>query len=644
MRLELRSGRPCEAGTRTLEGAPLPRPRALVLSLAFVLPILVHPADSFSARVSGIAVPPLAPSRAAALEPEKRPTPEPQPPQIRIEVADSLLHPPLPPGLPFGATWVDIDGDGDLDLTIPLDRDDPPSLLVYRNDHGIFHDITSDLGLQNLTKARSAVWLDLNGDGALDLYVTRRSDADGNRMYENVKGKMVEVTPPGVPGEPGNDVAQAWGDFDKDGDPDLFLGGVVVTRPRLFRNDGNFHFTDVTVQAGLDTTAETVTAVWSDFDGDGDLDLALGDVFDFRLFLNQGNGTFVEAPLPIVAPGALLVSPSFADVNGDGKLDLLVGGLFPSLMLENKFDPALPPSQWFTNRNVTWGSGPLAGSGGTWADLDLDGDPDLLAASGSRGARVFENRVPEGGRLTDISAALGMPDTLGVTWHPSAGDYDGDGLPDFFAPHDAVPHLYHNISIPGGQPLRLHLVPRVGGVALGATVRFVNGGKIQLREIEWPASGFSYPSPDVDLAVFDGQKNQLAADVRWTSGIWERFEHLHTGKLESLVEGKGRPLAPAQAQALTADSRGPASGLDLSCNPCREALRFERVTPAAWGQVTVYDALGRRVRALAPGISTWDLHDAQGVKVPAGVYWLRAAPLTGTALPVPQPTRVVVLP
>ena len=627
------------------------RPRALFLILAFVLSIFVRPADSFSSpRVSGVAVPWLSAGRGLpALAPEKRPEPPPRPDsaQIRLAIADSLLQPPLPPGLPFGATWVDLDGDGDLDLTIPLDRDVAPSLLVYRNDKGVFKDMTADLGLETLTLARSAVWLDLDDDGDLDLYVTRRSDADGNKLYESRKGRMVEVTPPGPADQPGTDVAQAWGDYDRDGDPDLFVGGVLVTRPYLFRNDGNFHFTDVTAAAGLDTAEMTVTAVWSDWDGDGDLDLALGDVFNFRLFLNQGDGSFVDAGLPIVAPSALLVSPSWADVNGDGKLDLLIGGLFPSFMLENKFDPALPPNQWFTNRTGAWGSGPPAGSGGTWADLDLDGDLDLLAASGSRGARVYENRVPAGGKLTDISAALGMPDTTGVTWHPAAGDFDGDGLPDFFAPHDAVPHLYHNISIPGGQALRLHLVPRVGGVAIGALVRFENGGRLQVREIDWPASGFSYPSPDLDLQVTGAKQEtkKLSVAVRWTSGVWERFDKLSTGKLEKLVEGRGSAITGTALRPMAATALGATpAGLDLACNPCRESVRFAPTSAAAWGAVTVFDAQGRRVRTLAPGVSSWDLRDAGGAKVAPGVYWLRAAPLTGTALAAPPPARVVVLP
>ncbi|HKA25238.1 MAG TPA: hypothetical protein VKF80_09670, partial [Candidatus Eisenbacteria bacterium] len=89
---------------------------------------------------------------------------------------------------------------------------------------------------------------------------------------------------------------------------------------------------------------------------------------------------------------------------------------------------------------------------------------------------------------------------------------------------------------------------------------------------------------------------------------------------------------------------GAASGLDVSCNPCRQAIRFAPSGAAAWGGVTVFDALGRRVRGLAAGVSSWDLRDADGARVPAGVYWLRAVPLPGTALAAPRPTRIVVLP
>jgi len=85
-------------------------------------------------------------------------------------------------------------------------------------------------------------------------------------------------------------------------------------------------------------------------------------------------------------------------------------------------------------------------------------------------------------------------------------------------------------------------------------------------------------------------------------------------------------------------------GLEVSCNPCRERVSFAPTSPAAWGLVSVFDASGRRVRALGAGVSTWDLKDEGGRRVPAGVYWLAASRLPGSAGEAPRPTRVVVLP
>ena len=635
-----RIANPPGAGEAPDKGAPLHRNRALALGGVLSAVIFVSPALAVPVRERGVALGvPESPARRQGLAPGRRPDPAPAPAAIRIALADSLLVPPLPEGLIFGATWVDLDGDGDLDLTIPVDRPDPPSLLIYRNDRGVFHDIAADLGLGELTLARSAVWLDLDGDGDLDLYVTRNSDADGNRLYRNDKGRLVQISGPTPADEPGSDVAQAWGDFDGDGDPDLYLGGVLLTRSRLFRNDGDFQFRDVTVEAGLDTSAQSVTAVWTDFDNDGDLDLTLGDAFDFRLFVNQGDGRFVEAVLPLVAPSALLVNPSWADVDGDGDLDVLIGGMFPSFVLENRFDAALPPTQWFANRTGTWGAGPPRGSGGNWVDLDLDGDPDLLADSGSDGARLFENQVPAGGRLVDLSAALGLGPVPGITWHPVPGDIDGDGRVDFFAPHETEPHLWANTSIPGGRPLRLHLVPRTGGVALGARVLFTNEGRTQLREIQWPVSGFSYASPDPVLSVA-GRPKPLAVDVRWTSGAWERFRNLHVDKLEKLVEGKGRaiPASAAGTPDIDPEAASVAPALVSSCNPCREQASFAPTSGgAAPGRIRIYDALGRLVRDLGEGAAAWDLRDAGGRRVAPGIYWARGVESV-------RPARLVVLP
>ncbi len=580
---------------------------------------------------------------------------------IRAEDATARLGQALPQGLYFGATWLDLDGDGDLDLTVPIDSDAGGTLTVWLNDGGSFRDVTAALGLAGIANARSAAWLDLDLDGDLDLYVTRRSDAPGNLLFENVGG-VLRARPEGTGFDrPATDVAQAWADYDGDGDFDLYLAGVFVSRPRLLRNDGGFRFTDVSAEAGLDTLAAAIGGAWADFDDDGDPDLAIGEVTRFRVYQNEGEG-FREVTPAHYAPRALLVCPSWADVNDDGRLDLFVGGLFPPLLFENRFAPGAAPETFFQDRTLDWGSGPPFGSGGTWADLDLDGDLDLLADGGSIGTRLVENLIAPSQTLLDVTADAGLPTLRTVTWHPSGADFDGDGRVDFFAAQDVDPRLYRNVSLTAGGAVTLALVPARGVVPIGARVELDLDGRLQVREVAWPASAFSFPAPRVVLAL--GARHTAPwVDVRWGSGLTERFHGLQAGRLETLVEGRGQPLPGggkktgrrdlAMSGASGAVAGEPASdaprALQLSCNPCREALGLRLAAGAApIEEVRVHDVRGRVVRTLTArgGEAAWDLRDDAGRRVRPGVYWLRAG--TGAApgaAPEPSRTaRVVILP
>jgi hypothetical protein len=591
---------------------------------------------------------------------------------IRAEdVSDRLDH-ALPPGLYFGATWVDLDGDGDLDLTVPIDSDSSGTLTVWRNDNSAFHDQTAALGLAGIVNARSAAWLDLDLDGDLDLYVTRRSDAPGNLLFENVDG-VLRRRPEGTGFDvPATDVSQAWADYDGDGDFDLYLPGIFVSHSHLLRNDGGFRFTDVTVAAGLDTLAPALSAAWADFDDDGDPDLALGEVVSFQVFQNEGS-VFREVTPAYNAPRALLVSPSWADVNDDGQLDLFVGGLFPPLLFENRFTPGAAPADFFYDRTLDWGSGPGFGSGGTWADLDLDGDLDLLADGGSIGTRLVENLIGPSQTLLDVTTDAGLPTLRTITWHPSGADFDGDGRVDFFAAQDVDPRLYRNVSVTAGNAVTLALVPARGVVPVGTRVTLDLDGRLQAREVGWPASAFSFPAPRVVLAL-GARRVAPWVDVRWASGLTERFHGLQAGRLETLVEGRGQPLPgggkrAGRADLATSRATGEATATDasaadaplmlrLSCNPCREALGVRLAAGSAPTEpVRVIDLRGRVVRTLTArdGAASWDLRDEGGRRVHPGVYWLRAgmaagaateaAPGAGATLPASARTaRVVVLP
>jgi hypothetical protein len=623
----------------------------VLLSLCCVLS--AAPAAAAPARMfAGVADRPPA---ASVLAPAARPGP-PAPTAIRAEDATALLGQALPAGLYFGATWLDLDADGDLDLTVPIDSDAGGTLTVWRNDGAAFTDVTAALGLADVAYARSAAWLDLDLDGDLDLYVTRRSDAPANLLFEDIGGGL-RRRPEGTGFDaPATDVSQAWADFDGDGDFDLYLPGVFVSRSHLLRNDGGFRFTDVTAAVGLDSLAAALDAAWADFDGDGDPDLAIGQVTRFDLFENDG-GIFRDVTPAYLAPLALLVSPSWADVDDDGRLDLFVGGLFPPLLFENRWAPGAPADSYFYDRTLDWGSGPPFGSGGTWADLDLDGDLDLLADGGSIGTRLVENLIGPSQTLLDVTTAAGLPTLRTITWHPAGADFDGDGRVDFFAAQDVDARLYRNVSQTAGGALTLALVPARGGVPIGARVTLELDGRRQVREVGWPASGFTFPAPRVVLAV-GARRTVPAVDVRWGSGLMERFHGLRAGRLETLVEGRGQPVPGGGGRsggkglamsggAAPAEPSGTGAALQLSCNPCREALALRLAAGAAMPEVVevrVQDVRGRVVRTLTAraGAAGWDLRDDSGRRVRPGVYWLRG----GASDPAgaTRAARVVVLP
>ncbi|MBA7619257.1 hypothetical protein ES703_26595 [subsurface metagenome] len=128
----------------------------------------------------------------------------------------------------------------------------------------------------SLTKG-TAVWGDYDNDGWVDLYAA-------GTLWRNNKGRSFTKVM--------NNGAGIWGDYDNDGDLDLYLttvyavgSGNIRNYPVLYRNDGNWHFTDVTAQEGLAELPPTYQAAWADFDNDGDLDL----ISAARLFVNMAN-------------------------------------------------------------------------------------------------------------------------------------------------------------------------------------------------------------------------------------------------------------------------------------------------------------------------------------------------------------------
>src|SRR6266446_6006823 len=237
---------------------------------------------------------------------------------------------PLPiPGLRYGSVaWGDFNNDGLLDLLVCGSSTNGPVTRVYRNNGGgVFTDIGA--GLPGISTG-VAVWGDYNGDSFLDIALTGMS-ASGRitRIYRNNGNGGFTNIGASLPGLD-NSIA-LWGDFDNDGDLDLFLSGSNGSSyvGAMYRNDGTNGFAD----AGITTIkgGASASAAFADFDGDGKLDLLFagytGDTSSgqsTRLYRNTGANFTNITGINLTAMN--YCSVAWGDYDNDGRLDLLMAG------------------------------------------------------------------------------------------------------------------------------------------------------------------------------------------------------------------------------------------------------------------------------------------------------------------------------
>ncbi len=337
-------------------------------------------------------------------------------------------------GLGGALTLVDIDGDGDLDLVVAT----AAGQRLYRNDGGTFTDITAASGLG--TPPPDAVPIgviaaDVDNDGAPDLFVLR----DGvSSLYHNAGGgRFVDVTAkagfapyPFLPG------AAALVDVDHDGDLDLVIAGLAdlagsrartgalvfpkdfAPAPlRLYRNNGDGTFTDITRAANVETSGHTVAIVPTDFDNGRDVDLLIVDRdAPPRLFKNLRDGTFRDVAADVGLTGVVsdddeITSVAAGDVNKDGYPDLFFGrrsgpGVFALSDGRARFTiVAAPPAS--------------AGVGAAQlVDYDADGlldlfvwrsdGPRILRSLGADWTDVTRTALPARGGASPLASARGL--------------------------------------------------------------------------------------------------------------------------------------------------------------------------------------------------------------------------------------------
>ena len=305
-------------------------------------------------------------------------------------------------GRDITAITADYDNDGFLDLLFINSL----KSRLYKNDgKGKFIDMTSTIGIDFISNGIKAGFLDYDLEGDLDLYVASGSV---NQLYRNnADGTFTEISnKSGTAGDSVKSKDIEIGDFDDDGDVDLFVLNKDGSS-RFYNNRRQGYFSDITTKVGLNFLGQPSTVVSGDYNNDGHLDLFIADLAgeQHAIFQNKGEGTFIKDEPSLSAldglTGFVIIKADFADVDNDGYLDLLVAGRstrkdkFQSglLLLHNngqgKYTDAsssLPPELGIIELVKT-------------ADLDNDGDLDIIIMNDRGNVRIMRN---DGGNLNNF--------------------------------------------------------------------------------------------------------------------------------------------------------------------------------------------------------------------------------------------------
>ena len=500
--------------------------------------------------------------------------------------------------------WGDYDNDGDDDLLIS-------GAKLLRNDgNWVFTDVSEEAGVGGMS-TNGGLWADYDNDGHLDFFAMSgafkppcETDDDcfraaasvpgigdcaeisdhvchptlkrcvlpgtetlpHDRLYHNEgDGSFTEVSEQaGGPYDYWPTEGAAWADYDGDGFVDIYLANYetptswagcqlsVGTPDALWRNNGDGTFSEVTAAAGVAAPYLRAGrgANWGDFDDDGDQDLFVSNyrLHPNFLYVNQGDGTFLEQAealgvqgVPISNSYGHTIGSEWGDADNDGDLDLFSANLAHPRFIEFSDKSMMLMNQGaeagWTYENTFFPAGfkyAETHSEPSFGDFDNDGDLDLHITSVyvGRKSHFYMNLGGGGFGFANYPSGLVVDNGWGAAW----ADVDGDGDLDFVA-NRLFRNDYDDV-LDAGNWLRVRLEGTESNrAAIGARLRAEAGDLVMIREV----GGGKGTTNQSSLVQHFGLRARNVVDrveIRWPSGHVQEFGPLAVNQVVDVVEGE----------------------------------------------------------------------------------------------------------
>jgi hypothetical protein len=448
-----------------------------------------------------------------------------------------------------GVSWIDYDNDGYLDMFVsnliwPSGQD---NWLYHNAGDGTFEKMTGSFPGNDSGLSRTSTWGDFDNDGDPDCFVSNWPD-ERNFLYINEgDGSFSKVTSGEIVNEVRGSPAAGWGDYDNDGDLDLFVANYGPNS--LFRNDGQ-DFTKITSGDIATDVSDSYSAAWADYDNDGDLDLFVTSNYvnlNNYLYTNNGDGTFDKVTgQNIVSDGGESFGGSWGDYDNDGDLDLFVPNISYStngnnFLYNNNGDGIFTR---ITEGDIVTDGGYSFGS--AWGDYDNDGDLDLFVANypyhGQSGDFLYENNAD--GTFTKVTGESVVIDE-GASYGAAWGDYDRDGDLDLFVAKFANGNENNALYRNNGNSNHWMNIKCIGtfsnASAIGAKVRTkatINGHTTwQLREISAQTGYCSQNSLNAHFGLSDATVID-SIKIEWPSGMIDILTNVDVNQFLTVREGQ----------------------------------------------------------------------------------------------------------